>query len=154
MIGAAQQAARVVVGVLAQAGPAERNAPIRTIIQQNRDAGVEPLHRVELPLGLLGVMLGVALAASALAWWINSHARHRPPAERRAFLRLARGHGLGRRSRRLVENLGAEVGMAPVALLASPGVLRAAIADVDQVRWAQRPGWERLAQTARRDGRE
>ncbi len=78
-------------------------------------------------MGLLAVMLGVALAAGLTAWWINHQARHRPALEARAFIRLARGHGLGKRSMRLAAELAGQAGLAPVALLASPALLRAAV---------------------------
>ena len=139
---------QIVAASLAQTGTAERNAPIRTIIKQNRDAGVEPLQRVELPMGLLAVMLGVALAAGLTAWWINNRARHRPPPETRAFIRLARGHGLGKRSMHLASELAGQAGLPPVALLASPGLLRAVVGEVDQASWSRRPGWDRLALAA------
>ncbi|MCC7390388.1 MAG: hypothetical protein IT431_16665 [Phycisphaerales bacterium] len=142
----------LVWGVLAQAGSAGRNTPIRTIIEQNREAGVEPLRRVELPMGLLAVMLGVALAAGLTAWWINHQARHRPAPETRAFIRLARGHGLGKRSMHLAAELAAQAGLAPVALLASPALLRAAVEGADQSTWSRRPGWDRLALAARGGG--
>ncbi|VAX40620.1 hypothetical protein MNBD_PLANCTO03-1081, partial [hydrothermal vent metagenome] len=110
----------------------------------NKESGAGPYARVELPLGLIGIILGVAVCMGLLAWWINRRAKRRPSAETRAFLRLAGQLRLGRAGRGLVAQLASEVGTPPVALLASPGVLRAALDQVDKVAWSSRPGWRRL----------
>lgn len=138
----------LVVTVAGQPVAIERNTPIRTVIEQNREAGVEPLERVDLPLGLLGVILGVAIAAGASAWYINARSHRRPPAEDRAFASLARGHGLGGAGAALARELARDVGLPPVALLASPGLLGAAISRADRSSWSSRPGWAQLVRAA------
>ncbi len=130
--------------VIAQPGAKRVEAPFHTITRQNKESGAGPLVRRELPLGLIGIILGIAVCMGLLAWWINRRARRRPSVETRAFLRLARKLRLGRASRGLIEQLATQVGTPPVALLASPGVLRVAIDQVDKGTWSTRPGWKRL----------
>ena len=131
--------------VIAQPGSRSAEAPFHTITRQNKESGAGPYARVELPMGLIGIILGVAVCMGLLAWWINRRAKRPPPAETRAFLRLARKLRLGRAGRGLVMQLAGEVGRPPVALLASPGLLRAALDQVDRSAWSRRPGWRRLA---------
>ena len=139
--------------VIVQPGTRPVEAPFHTITRQNKESGAGPYARVELPLGLIGIILGVAVCMGLLAWWINRRAKRRPSAETRAFLRLARKYRLGRAGRGLAMQLAGEVGTAPVALLTSPGVLRAALEQVDQNAWSSRPGWARLAVLAGEAGR-
>lgn len=125
-----------------------REAPLHTITRQNKEAGVEPYRRKEIPLGLVGIMLGIAVAMGFAAWWINRRAARRPAPEARAFLRLSRRLGLGGSARALVRELAHEAGLPPVALLASPGMLRGALDRVEQAAWRARPGWGRVAALA------
>lgn len=134
--------------VIAQPDTRPAEAPFHTITRQNKESGAGPYQRVELPMGLIGVILGVAVCMGLLAWWINRRTKRRPSAETRAFVRLARKLRLGRAGRALAEQLATKVGAPPVALLASPGVLRAALDQIDHGVWSTRPGWKRLTALA------
>ena len=123
-------------------------APLHTITRQNKEAGVEPYQRKEIPLELVGIMLGVAVAMGFAAWWINRRAARRPGPEARAFARLAKRLRVGRAGRALLQDLAREADLPPVALVASPGVLAAAIGRIDQAAWRGRPGWKRVAALA------
>ncbi len=134
--------------VIAQPGTRPAEAPFHTFTRQNKESGAGPYQRVELPMGLIGVILGVAVCMGLLAWWINRRTKRRPPTETRAFLRLARKLHLGRAGRTLAEQIATKVGTPPVALLASPGVLRVALDEIDRGAWSTRPGWKRLTALA------
>lgn len=137
-----------VLGPVTQPGAQPPDAPVRTVIRQNREAGVGPYLRKELPLGLIGAILGLAVCMGFLAWWINRVSRRRAAAEDRAFAHLARRLRLGRAGRRVAQELAETAGLPPVALLASPGTLRAAVARVDAEAWSSRRGWKRVAALA------
>jgi hypothetical protein len=127
-----------------QDNPGGRDAPIRTIIEQNRERGVEPLTRPDVPWGLLGALALMAVGAALIAWWINDRSNRRRPARERAFLRIARRLGLDRDSRALVKDLAAECDIDPLTLLVSPSALHSALASVDRERWRERRGWKQV----------
>jgi hypothetical protein len=129
---------------LARPGTQLGEPPMHTVIRQNQESGAGPYERKELPLGLVGVILGVAVCMGLLAWWINRASARRPSAEVRAFSRLARKLRLGRAGRRIAQDLAERAEIAPVSLLASPSALRAAMAQVESGEWSSRRGWARL----------
>lgn len=123
---------------------AERDAPIRTIIHQNKQAGVKPLHRREIPTMLVVWLLVAAVLLGVTAWWINRRATRRVSVEALAEHKLARGLRLGRAAKRLLPELERETGVPTLALLASGSALRRAMAMPEAERLSSRPGWARL----------
>lgn len=128
---------------LASQNAAGRDAPIRTIIRQNQEAGVEPLEPVEVPMALVGGLLAAAAALALLAWWINRRAARPASDEERALRMLSRRLGIRGPSRRLLGDLSRETSVPELALLASPHALGTALAHVP-ADWSGRPGWQRL----------
>lgn len=121
-----------------------RETPIRAIIRQNQERGVDTPVRPDLPWTLLGILTFAAITAAIAAWCINERFNHPLPVRERAFRRMARGLGLERHSRELVKQLAAECGLEPLTLLVSPSAMHSALASVDRDRWRERRGWSRV----------
>jgi hypothetical protein len=115
-----------------------------TVIQHSGGRGPAPLDRRELPWELMAVLGLVAVGAAVTAGWINRRAGRRLPVRERAFRRMASKLGLGRDTRALVQELAAQSGVDPLALLVSPAALRAAIHRADQQQWRARSGWKQV----------
>ena len=127
-------------------------APLHTITRQNKEAGVGPYQRKDIPLGLVGIMLGIAVAMGLAAWWINRRAARRSSPEARAFVRLSKRVGVGRAGRALLQDLAREADLPALALVASPGVLGTVLGGVDHTAWRARPGWARVVALAETPG--
>ena len=127
-----------------QDGATGRNSPMRALIEQNRERGVEPLARRDLPWATLSLLGALAIGAALVACWLRRRGRRgRPPAER-AFLKMSRKLGLEKEGRELIKQLAAECAVEPLTLLVSPSALHDAIARVDRDRWRSRKGWKRV----------
>ncbi len=129
-------------------GTATRDAPIRAMVQQNRDRGVEPWARRDLPWGTLGVLGAVAWGAAVVAWWVHRRRRRACPPAERAFLLMSRRLGLDRSARGLIKEIAAECGLEPLTLLVSPSALHDALTRIDRQRWRERAGWRKLLSLA------
>ena len=124
--------------------PAGRDAPVRTIIRQNREDGVEPLQRKEFPTTLVTSLVVAAVALAVVAWWINRRATRSLPPEAVAQVTLTRRLRLGRRAGGLLTELETASGVPALAMLASATALRTALEAPEARRLAGRPGWARL----------
>ncbi|MDQ7012654.1 MAG: hypothetical protein Q9O74_02010 [Planctomycetota bacterium] len=122
----------------------QRESPIRTIIRQNREAGVEPLQRTEIPTMLVVWLLVAAIVLGITAWWINRRATRAVSAEASAERKLARGLRLGRAARNLLPELERATGIPTLALLASRSALRRAMEMPEAGNLSGKPGWQRL----------
>ncbi len=121
-----------------------REAPIRTIIHQNKEAGVEPLQRTEIPTMLVVWLLVAAMVLGIAAWWINRRATRSVSAEASAERKLARGLRLGRAARKLLPELEKATGIPTLALLASGSALRRAMEMPEAGNLSGKAGWKRL----------
>ena len=124
--------------------PAGRDAPVRTVIRQNREEGVEPLQRREFPTTLVTSLVVAAVVLAAVAWWINRRAARSMSPEVVAQSTLARRLRLGRRAGGLLHELETASGVPALAMLASATALRTALEAPEARQLAGRPGWARL----------
>lgn len=124
--------------------PTGRDAPVRTIIRQNRADGVEPLQRKEFPTTLVTSLVVAAVVLAAVAWWINRRAARSLSPEAAARLTLTRRLRLGRRAGGLLTELERVSGVPALAMLASGTALRTALQAPEARQLAGQPGWNRL----------
>lgn len=131
------------IATASQEGPG-REAPVRAIIRQNREEGVEAREPVDLPVGWLAGLLLAAAVSAAVAAWINARARRTADPLRAAESRLARGLRLSRRGRALLAEVSGKTGVPRLAMLASARAMRSALDALDRAEWSRRPGFAEL----------
>lgn len=123
---------------------AGRDAPVRTIIRQNREEGVEPLRPVEIPTSAVVWLLAAAVFFGLAALVIRRRTRRVAAPALSAERRLVRLRGLSRAADTLLTDLARATGIPRLAMLTSDTALRDALRHPDAATLRQRQGWARL----------